>query len=645
MRGTGRSVQQRLGEVTVSSLGLFQYRLPFADLLEDITVEFARRVLQILLMGNSVETPRSDPTLAKEPFISGSQSPAALVREFLRQQLGASRLGQEWRVLFNGVLARDAVTVQKALRALSVNPARDDAAWRDWLLQFVLLLLNGQQSHANDQIDPVLRRGAKLGLVQAVLDTLLAEREPMSLQGIASQIEQLVPDPEHPAVKRLYAFAEITRELREQIDVLGDALGLGAKPTSLYTSLTRRKDRINQHWERQREWQTRSYITETADGQRLSKVWYDAYMLKPDEKDGLSAIEKGVRQLYWEIQDHRPILVMSLPLADGEERVEFDPDDVVGFEQKLLYLGRYFARHIPEKEGLAKILNANHLGVEQVEETATLLMAQSGIMLGTNESALEYQPGIVLSAHQGITGVSDLIEQLKQKLPPSARANMMRLETTDPFSLTLVSTADAIRITGVTSLEESRKIYMDEMGLNGPVRLSVPTAVFEAEATALDYERQLVKIKGVPRLFHPVVVTGLANRIKAETYLLGVVLSEVHDSPSDWIFDAPELGEDWLLLTGEELNKKINGRLMEGLLCFIGSRTQTAWQPRISEATAAAIRARYLRDDALLEVMDEWEAKGGADWRQRYVEPEKFNEQIVEDLIAIARLLIVNILS
>ncbi|MBN1564131.1 MAG: VWA domain-containing protein [Anaerolineae bacterium] len=654
MRGVSTNVQLRERKLAVSSLGLYQFRLPFADLLEDITVRYARRVLQLLLMGNTQETPRYAPELAKEQFISGRQAPADLVQAFLGERFGTPQLSKEWRLIFNGVVSNDAETVRRAARKLSVREERDNEAWRQWLAQVVGVLLNGQHARTSEPIDPVLRRGAKIGLAKAFLDTLAAEGGPGSLKGIASQISQIMDDPEHPVVGQLQVFASIAGEVRDHLVSVGDALGMGAKQGSLHVSLAARYARITEMWNQQENLQTRSYITTTNEGEPLREVWYDTYMLKPDERDNLTPIEKGVRQLYWKVDESlKPALVLKLPSTgddnDQEVEVTFDPADVATFEEKILFLGRYFAREIPEQEGLAKILNKGPLGEDEIATTLARLLQNSGVLLMSDERATALQPGIVLSAHQGIERIDDLKRRLRREKLNDDEEKLKVLDTTDRFTLTLIQTADALTIDAVNSLNIARDTYMDEMGLVRTVQRPGRSAVFEADATALSYERQLVKIKQSARMFNPIVVTGLANRIKAEAYLLAAVVNEeLQETGQGWVFTMPEMSGNEVLIPKRDFEHLPNGVLMDGLLKFVGywvDPSAGVWQPRISEDDARAIYDRYsnTKNRALLKTLDTWDRSEGEGWLAQYSKPELGNEQIIKDLIAITRILIKNI--
>ncbi|MBN2303224.1 MAG: VWA domain-containing protein [Anaerolineae bacterium] len=655
-RAATTSTQLQTGHMTVGSLGLYQIRLPFADLLEDITVRYARRVLQILLMGDSPEMPQYKMELVTEN-IPGKQTPQTLVAAFLSEQLGSpGKSDWQWRQVFQ---SKDADTLRKAARKLRIrakvqdkyeveaeagskgrgreNP--DNEIWQQWLVQVVRVLLNGQSALATDPVDPVRRRGAKLGLVKAFLDALAGSGGDGALSVLAQQIANVggVDHDQYEAiVLQLKEFARIAREYRDQVVAVGDALGMGAKQESLYGNLTARYDKVIARWSHLENLHTREYITKTPppESEPLREVWYDIYMREPVDQEVLSAVEKGVRQLHWEVgADLSLALVLNLPKMDDDDpkegtQITFDPDPekVDEFANSLVQLGRYFARLIPEREGLAKFLNLDQLSDDNITETVNQLMRNSGPMLGTDEQAVQHRPGIVLSAHSGIKRVEELKRRLLQHLPDEDR--LKRLETTDPFSLTLMQTADALTVNSISSLQRAHETYLSQMGLAGRDVVTHPerVAVFEAEATALEYERQLLLIKKPRQQFHPVVVAGLANRVKAETYLLAAVI-----------------GDNTVLIPASELENLSVGALMEGLLRFVGyyQTADGAWHPRISETFAQEKFNQYWHDDDILEALDTWEMAGGESWLARYATAE--NEMIIDNLIAITRILIVNI--
>ena len=646
MLGEANRVKQLHRTLVVSSLGLYQYRLPFTDLLEDITAQYARRVLYVLLMGNATnQTPHLDYRLVRERFVASEQSPTELVRAFYAERLGAPpdlrAWGKNWRHFFTAISRNDTETLSKAINAIQKEqPDETDTqqAWRLWLKHVVEVILNGQATEQTEAVNPVLRRGAKLSLAIAFLEALAN-----SLQGLQRTLPLQSETDSTTLAEQLEQFAQSTKTLHEHLLEIGTALGIDNLDTSLYAKLTRRIDRFKRYWERQKNLLTREYITTDAEGHLLREVWYQRYILQAQaDQDGLTPIEQGVRQLYWHISDDlQPALKLSLP---GED-IAFDSNDPESFEAKLLELGRYFARAVRQRENLASILEQQQLAPDNLERTVQQLRQNSNIMLGTDENARNMRPGIILSAHEGITRAKDLQNYL-QRLS-AHDIGLRRLQTTDPFSLTLIQTGDAIVIESVSSLHRAREKYMQEMRLDVSERerqgYIEPVAVFEAEATALKYERDLWRIREPARLFHPVVVTGLANRVKAETYLLSVVLGRVQKRGNAVHFTFPD-GTSRELLSPEDLERTDSpGWLMDGLLRFVGytrgdDGTLRFW---LSETEALHIQRIYLNDEEALEKLETWlDEEHYRAWAGNFVEPERNNKVIVKDLVSITRILI-----
>ncbi len=620
-----RRLQVEQSQIIVGGMGLYQYRLPFADLLEDITLKFSRQVLHMFLMGESTEPPRLDASLVTERFTAAQETPQQLASMFVQGNLGRPvGLNENWHEALRTLAFRDDQDlVDKANRVRSCKQAEVQALHK-WLEQTLKLLMNGRPTRQGRAQNPLVQRSAKISLGIEFLRALLGSRGQFAwLPQAAARVRQVTLKENHPLAEGLDALNQHTQVLYDELAAIAETIGATHKPDSLYASLARRSREMQALWKELGTIKSRAYILHDADEQELSRKWYETYLVRDN-------VPQALAQLHWYISDGR--LFLGLRLGEGDDRI-FDPENIHDFEQALLELGRYFAQAVRKRENLATILGEGLLHENNVAAVARQLYEASGANLGvTQERAPDSTQGYILSVNENVEP-----HELENELLKFTRMNLIRLKTSDPFSLSFAQTIDSVPESSVESLRHARDQYnADEAIINNQPRL---TAVFEAEATALDYERGIEQRKGLfqkPRdLLHPVVVTGLADRRKAEVYLLAMAaadqgLREWQLSRNDLRFDTNEWAGT--LLTAAQINQPRYGVRMDGLLAF----TQM-----IDHATAVRIYERYRRDDELIERLEDWEVAAGADWlNESGTIPE-----IQRDLAAVTRLLILQLLG
>lgn len=616
------SIQAQINnrQMMMGAMGIYQYRLPFADLLEEITVHYARQVLQRLLMGESNETPAYDVTNVKEVFDRVGADPRKLASLFLREELGSpEELSEHWRRLLKSILERDETGTRRSLGKLQTDPTSDEHAWKVWVGSVVEVILNGVEVKGETNPDILTKRGAKVSLAYEFLDYLGSNL----LRSYIHLVRNI--DPDHDAIKQLERFAVLTEQMRDNLSRVAYALGVEPTEDALYTKLALREAVIKQRNNTLQSIQTREYVVTDADDKSLADRWYKHYLEKH--------VIDSLRQMTWTLDDGTPVLRMELPArTDQPTRViEFNPDDPTEFEETLLELGRYFARDIRYKESLSDLLSQNQLSRDNIEHTQQSLLQKCGVLLGlsrgANDASVHLREGLVFSA-KNLAGADDLLSRLQRAV--QRPEDLIELETTDPFTLTLAKTVDGIPIEAVSSLREAQRQYSDQVHSESAGQQ--PTAIFQAEATAIEYERRLGEISQPRRLFNPLVVTALARRTQAETYLLAVVAAEITgewrmDDRRGLVFNTKETGELQLIADTEMSSLPFCG-LLDGMLRF---------SSQVTTQQARQIYDRYLEDDDVMVAIDEWEQHGGDDWRERYTD---CGIEVVEDLIAVTRLLI-----
>jgi|GEM_PF-829759 len=647
--GKTNTDQIRERKLMVGGVGIREYRLPFADLLNDLSVRFARALLQQLLMGASTELPRLDARLATEPVgARNTVKPEEIAAEFLAENLGSyNQLSDHWRGFFKGAINLSRPTNLEAEEAdrLYRNSVKelakpdsvtedDDEAWREWLQRTVQVLLNGEQRPGTAE-DPIRLREAKISRAYAFLNALAAPNGLLSQLSAKLSQEKLKSDKADLTTEgeQIRRFIKITADLGASLLQVGQVLGIDTPKKSVYQQLALRERAIESQWASQRELATRTYVTKNENGEPLRDLWYKTYLIDQGK------IKDGMRQFLWRVDWVEDRWQPTLLLLLNDRQVVLDLNNPALFEEALIELGRYFLaqQEIDKKESLVKILRADLLREDNQQKTADALVQGSRPLLGFDVAvAGRAQRKLILSAHRGIEEANRLRERMRYSQDGYEPEQILRMESSNPFSLTLVQTAHSIAVDGIRSLTDARDDYRRETGITGDVydpQASLRTPIFEAEAASLMFERRLRAIGQQGRLFQPVVTTGLANRRKAEAYLLATAAGQfiVSDTTRGLILETPLLTTTLILVP---LDAPAGfGVLMDGLLAF---------NRLVDEQTADRLAARHRKDPALMEALEEWYDTDGQRWRRFN---DATNRQINADLNSITRMLIIDLLE
>lgn len=623
-------------QLMVSGLGIYQYRLPFYDILNVITARYARDVLQRLLIGESTATPELRADLVKDPDFAG-KSALAVATEFLNEVHGsAPDLDSKWRNLLRYMLT-DHKNLSDAAQNLNKRAAANGMdALKHWLDEFLTLLLNGV-SPPDQTPDYQALRGGKLGLAISVLYELGNTNEPPGLiwQGI-NRVRAVVKE-DHPALTTLTEWAQYVNAIYEALREVAVWLGMPPHDGSLWHVLGVWSGQLDRAQQEMKRLVTRRYIWQDQDGKDLATVWYDRYM-QDHVLEGLSA-------LGWEMRDGELRLNLQMPRAMNDEDAAplvphvidskaSDEDNAaatVGFAREMLNLARFFAAPIPDREDLRTILANSVLNEANLSATATDLRNFSEVALNftQNQSSI---PGIILSANPNVK-----TEQIESKLQQYLHSGtLLKLNTTDPYTLTVVQTVDAVPLNNVPSITEANAEYNKETGINEGRRPQGAglTSVFDIEERALSYERELRKLHQQARVLDQSLVARLAEPNKLESFLLAMASNEDGVMGRDIRINA----EEWqaVLVTSDEM-RSLTAPIINAL---------QRYYDRIPAAAAAAMRMRYEEDAEFLDEWQEWQNGGYERWyphRSSSQQPT-IEQLIINDMIAMTRILMMRIL-
>lgn len=627
MIGTQNNLIDADGAELFSSLGIFQYRLPMGELLEALSIRFARELLQKLMMGSSTETPHHDPSLSQEVYLP-NQTPDTLMRAFFTGQFGTpSGMSAPLQNLLLGVGQNKTDLVRRALRDdltidyVNQHFTQDVEAWRAWLSRMLLILLNGQ---ATEHPDPVLTRGAKVSLSLAFIEALLDENNGR-LANVEQAIKSAGVSADHPLYSLIRRLRDEGEKLGEQLWDTGQALAWGKESETLYGLVKRREANLTQQWQ---DLATRHYITTVRiDGKQrnLFDVWYERFFF-PYIEDGLAA-------LYWSPYANR--LLLTLKFTDRTPMLsDYQAESFESFIADLKNLALYLAEQkgkFRENVSLDQILSESRLHEDNREKTLREMWQNAAPALGIDPArAANATEGMILSAYEGMTNSATLEADAKALL--LNQNNFFRLKATDPASLTLVHTLDTLPSNSIPSVEGARELYRNRILTDRYL-----ASVFGAEWSALGYERRMSEINRAVQPLHPRVVAAFGNFETLRAYLLiTLVNQEIKASQADQMtLTTPEVGTiTWPTTTPQ-------GALTEGLMQF---------QRQVTAEAAQAVFERYNKDDTILERLNNWElgrieSVGNRLWDVRFTPDQRLASTLYGDLQAVARLMIRDMLE
>ncbi len=352
-----QDVQQQL---MIRSLGTFQYRLPFMDLLNYLRQRYSAELLTVLVMGTSDHTHRLDLSADSADFIlQAGESSEQLARAFFTLTLPSAprtALTPTWRVLTKNQENR---APEEARRAIQRDP--EALELRQYLARTVERLLNGAGGDPTGD-DFVTARTRQLKRTRAFLDALGAQIE---------QVRGMLPD--YGA-----ALDALDRcRIRLQSDLLAQAELLGAngsRSDSLYgrfaqgIDLTERRAELDKVVVRQLIWEgVANTGTEAGTVRPLADIWYDTYLFP--------ALVEHLGRFYWEADEDG---ALHLTLSSVGQKVALTPDMLDAFAAALNDLSGEAGERIRNGELLAARLTDSVLSETQLDATAQTLISESG---------------------------------------------------------------------------------------------------------------------------------------------------------------------------------------------------------------------------------------------------------------------------
>ena len=642
------SRQQQLlrQSLIVSSLGIRQYRLPVADILEDVTLNYVRAAIQVFIAGQ-LSSPNDNrlPEIINyrataERFTNhNEETPRQIAQAFLQEQFGmpsrfSKRWHQFWRKLVgytsnnsneNRYLNKD---LSQLIKNTKVNK-NDIDIWQIWLQSMVLLLLNGQADDITQsrETNYIIKRAGKLGLAQDFLAALCDDSLPEGgiLQNYQRQVNETNSDID--IEDQLQRFIEYTQQVYSFVRQLLLDLATGNKKQALFNRLIRQAGEFDYRKQQLESLLNREYIWEDQFGNRLVEKWYAP--LK-EQTDAL------IRRLSWRFEDNQLQLVLHL---SADESIVYDKDNPQIFIDAMLTIGYDLAQPQWKQDSLFSIMRQRELNSVNLQNTVLDAHEQSKPVLVVPRQATNIPQVFVATNADSPQEQQQIARTIQNRLPSPEL--LKEIKTTDAFSFVIAQVIDGVELESTKQLtpDDIRSImeqYALETGIENGVydpATAIPTSIFQAEARALHYERQRQK-HNVQRpdrrkRFTPLMVAMLAYPEHVESYVLALISGMV-----DIKFDE---NEQKLSINADNYQAELisdyydtgdMGILLGGLLAYI---------KKTNLETATAVRHVLIEDaDDFIEEWHEWITNdNGQSWQK--LAQDDLQKAVAHDLADIAR--------
>jgi len=639
--------QGETDQVHIISQGIFTYRLPFADLIEVIQYRFQQEIFRAFIMGRSLNETnvRLDESLNGETFGRQSSTSESVANDFLTGKLLASN---ETRAL-NVMQALDYLLNQRnpkdALAALRRSETIKEDLFAQLLSPLVALLLNGQA--VTIKTDIFSARGGKIGFVLAFLKQV--QRLSKDLQEQLGAIQEVTDkrDALHKALERLIVTAQSAElNLSEQAQALGVIAGIDKNLRE------RVLPRLTALDERQQQMGSidgvRQYLWRDAQDEPLERVWYNRYLVPPSQDRTISPDadkrQAALAQLYWEVAptdaDGDIKIQLALVGEKGRTRLDITSEAIEAFDLALIDLASRYCAPIITGQTLAQTLSETLFNEDSTRATVQTLVEQSSIQISPLKDTA-YQNAVLNVVISGNTTVDlSAVEQaISTQSGKEEGEGYLRLNVTDPYSISVNRRLAAIPLEGVTSLDNARRTYRRNHNLiNEPNSRKnpnpIPTSVYESEAEALMLEAQYrEKLRENPELLHPVVVTSFADEPRARAFYLALAAGELEtrkvrgsDHYALYYTGGSQPKEFPPARTGEH-------PLIAGLMTILMDNNV------FPTTEIVAMIERYRTDDDISVIFEDWQKRGWRAWVEELDNYDERSSKIVMDILRVSRLL------
>lgn len=467
--------------LTINSGGIFQYRLPYMDLMDYFRLRYAAELITLLVMGPGGSSTQFGLSVDTVDWVMKKDETANdLVKAFFAGTLPAKAPARQWKTL---------------------DDSRATEQLKSALLGAVTRLLNG-----SGKSDSQIGRTRQLKRTLAFLEQLKS--------GINAQKESL---PSHEeALNALEALrTELTTGLKLQIELIGAS---GTRPktlrslTALGVNIEERRKELDQILCRKLIWEG---YDEEGKPFKFHEVWYEKYLS--------NRVYQDLRQFFWSVEAGSLALTLTT-----DQIITLQEETLDQFLSAIIELADRGLAELPQTETLSKRLESDLLNDKTVDSTSETLIKNSSAMLSfTGIDAARQQHYRVLIAGAGTTQVNNI----QSRLTETVNSDLNRVvwaKTTDPFSLGVLDSQAIIPITAVDGLKAARTAYLAEYGYGEqPANRPILTGVYPTDALAIQIETRFREVQQTPRILNPVIVSGLSSVLSMESFATALFNSDL----------------------------------------------------------------------------------------------------------------------
>ena len=515
IQGDVTAEQWARGRAVAGSMGVYRYYLPVRDVFDVLKAQWALALLKIFVTGSPDVDLKLDAAQNRE---ESEKDMERHVRLFLLGYAGYEDPAcPPMLVRVGRIIAEGRSALDETRDAVVENVPEEAQSYAKYLNAALVVMLNGLKT------SPVrVARTGKIGYVLKFLSLLtefLKDAEAIFTaspvyEDLIGQYIQETKRSEKALMTTLLAFSkQYTDDVNARdglIDILMKTQQEAGKVLAEQEAILTR----------------RNIISETE-----ISAWYQTYFSDP------VCVDDALARLQW-VQDEKGF---SLSLRAWGSFVLYGGFGKNAFLDELLTLAGHAGRELLEKETLAVWLQKALAQQGQIGEISAQAIQCSAPLLSFSEQMASQAK---YSLTMGVNAASDaqaLESTIRQGL--IAERKLIRLETTDPYALTVTQMMDVIPLGAVDSLREAGQLYSRWYGLlpgSTPDPRAEPTAVFRAEKIAIVLERRLQKeLRQASRIFTPVILTALDSGLPARLYGLAFASGWVREGENKILLTAP----------------------------------------------------------------------------------------------------------
>lgn len=631
-----RKEQERTNRLQLASEGVYQYRLPFADITRAMSWRFSREVLLRLL---TADKPKDDPTLADMRMIermlpaelrqdANHETPDDVARAFLSDKISFGGTPPKALTIFD--LAQAEKVRNADIRALmSKAKSEGNPKLGERLEKFLSWILNGGATTK----DNVTARGAKINFALQFLEALKGR-----VITVQNTLKEISKDSE-TFIKHLEELKKPCQIYVEALTKQAELIGVTGRETETLLSIMKKSRMGNTSLREETQKIARRRYLWDDNGKLFEDVWYEQYLEK--------RVSEALGMLLWKVTSDNIALTLQ---AGDKGPVQLQSNTLKLFYARLYEVAQTLCQQqILPAETLEKLAQKPLIANDKLPTTTSdmLTRSQTPLEYDTVRAAQskKYFMVLVNETFTAKDAMKKIIEQQK------TLDTVLRVNSGDKYSLSVLSHQGIVPLHAL-NIQTAWNLYATEYGLTDNLNVKAPqkpryTAVFEAESEAINVEKRLItelNLKLIDeeasenfkaRHLHPLVLIGLTDLKRLRVFCLALASGEI------LVKEARDTTQPPIVRLSTDDNDIDFGieTLKEALNPYVSAMLRFTWDTeKFSPALVDSLLKRYRNDEDLIAIWRKWLDDGDGKGWSKTLSQFGSTPQAIYDLVHVARL-------